>query len=138
MKTQEAELAKSGVSKPERIKKMLEAFSKHGVDRQMIEAYLKHKAEDMSNAEILAMGRIFTAIDVEGRKPEEYFPMNKGKVTADVRSAVAEKAQGARGPISTLFGRGGKPQEKGKLDTETGEREPGMDPPEEGGLPFDE
>ena len=130
-KTQEAELAKSGRPKSEIIKSLLTSFQKYHVDRQIIEGYLKHKAEDMSNAEILAMGRIFTAIDVEGRKPEEYFATNKGKVTPDVRASVAEKAGQSKGPLGGIFNRGEKG--KGKLDPERGERAP--DPEEDEGQP---
>lgn len=137
-KTQEAELEKGGVSKPERIKKMLAAFAKMGVDRNTLEGYLKHTAEAMSNAEILAMGRIYTAIESEGRKPEEYFPSKKPPA-ASVKDAVEQKAQAARGGgIAGIFGGGKKPAAPaGKLDVETGEREPGQD--DEGpGLEFDQ
>ena len=126
-KTQEAELTKSGRPKSEIIKSMLSAFEKVGVDRQRLEAYLKHKAEDMSNAEILAVGRIYTAIDTEGRKPEEYFPVKKKEGEKDIRASVAEKAAqtGGRGPLG-LFGGGKKnpAPAAGKLDPESGERDP--------------
>lgn len=131
-KTQEAELTKSGRPKVEIIKSLIATFEKVGVDRQRLEAYLKHKAEDMSNAEILAMGRIYTAIDTEGRKPEEYFPVKKKEGAQDVRASVQEKAAGARGPFGGVFNRGQKgAPEKGKLDVETGERD--EPPPEDEG-----
>jgi hypothetical protein len=125
-KTQEAEASKDGRPLSERIKAMLAAFAKVGVDRQALESYLKHKLEDCSAAELISTGRILTSINDGVATAAQYFAP-KAKPAASVKDSVAEKAAQARGGgIAGIFG--GKKQ-PGKLDPESGEREP--DPEED-------
>jgi hypothetical protein len=93
----------------EKVKGMLTAFAEVGVNRQVLETYLKHRAEECTRAEVKALSRIMLSIRDGMSKPEEFFPALRaaagGKVEA-VKDAAARKAAeaGGKGPLARMFG----------------------------------
>jgi hypothetical protein len=103
-----------------RLKKMVEAFAAIKVTVQALEAKLHKKLDAFTPADLKSMGRVLLTIQDGMAKASDYFAP-KAEPGKDVRASVAEKAGQSRGGgIRGIFG-GGKP---GKLDVETGEREP--------------
>jgi hypothetical protein len=122
----------------DKIKEMVVAFSAVGVNRQVLEAYLKHRAEESTRAEVKALSRILLSIRDGISKPEEFFASLRaapGKVES-VKDAAARKAAeaGGKGPLARMFG--GKPAPAAanavRVDTQTGEVI--EDDPDQGGL----
>lgn len=134
--TLEAEMTKDGKTMAERIKNCEAAFSKHGVTKKMIEAYLRHPIDSMSRAELMNLGKIINAIQEEGRKPSEYFAMGEKPKdqAADLRSEVAQRAEqkrGGTGIVGRVFGGRKDEPPSAEREREPGEDDPIPDPPDE-------
>jgi len=71
----------------ERIPKMVGAFAKYGVNKDMIEKRLGHVIGKTSEAELVQLGKIFTSIKDNMASPADYFD-----VAADPQEAEAGKS----------------------------------------------
>jgi hypothetical protein len=114
----------------DKIKEMLVAFAAVGVNRQVLETYLKHRAEESTRAEVKALARIMLSIKDGISKPDEFFAAlrtapDKGQ---SVKEAAAAKVAAAQKPnlASRIFGgRGAQAVEQPTADLETGEGDQG-------------
>lgn len=88
---------KDGAKEPlaDRIRKMLVAFTEHGVTQAMIEAKLGHKVGACSDAQIAKLQRHFVAIRDGIADREEFFDLNAGQEKKDtldtIKPAIGDK-----------------------------------------------
>ena len=64
--------AKADLS-PDALKKMVEAFTKFGVTKQMIETRIQRKIEAITAAQIVSLAKIFNSLTDGMSKPEDWF-----------------------------------------------------------------
>lgn len=66
----------------DRVRKMVTAFSEHGVTQEQLETRIGHKLESVSPAELANLAKIFTSIRDGIGKVEEYFSQPEVKKTS--------------------------------------------------------
>ncbi len=73
-----------------RVRKMITAFGKFGVNTDHLESYIGHKLEDTTLDELVDITGVFNAIR-EGAKPSEYFSVKEDQPAAAIGAAALEQ-----------------------------------------------
>lgn len=85
---------------PVRVRKMINAFSKYGVNTDHLERYIGHTLDDVTLDELIDLTGVFNAIR-EGAKPSEYFASDEpqpDEKKAAVNAAIAGGAANQNAP----------------------------------------
>lgn len=79
-----------------RVRKMINAFAKYGVNTDHLERYIGHSLDDVTLDELIDLTGVFNAIR-EGAKPSEYFPSDEPQQD-EKKAAVNAAIKGAAAP----------------------------------------